>query len=227
MATPKHWNGQNIKIAADAVIFTVQNNDLKVLLIQMKRAPFTDKWAVPGGLIKQAETSKDATIRILNAQTGVKSAYLEQLQTFDDIKRDPLGRVISITYFALLPSGRYPLKTSEKYKDVRWVSIKKLPPLAYDHKTVIKLAHKRLKAKLGYTNIVWSLLPKEFTLTDLQATYETILGKKLDKRNFRRKLLSLDLIKPTGRKQTGQANRPAALYSFKSRSFKEIDIMHI
>lgn len=210
----KHPAVQNIKVAADAAIFTVENKELKVLLIQMKKAPFAGEWALPGGLLGDNETSRAAVDRILTTQTGVKNVYLEQLMTFDDIARDKLGRVISIAWFALIPTGGFKLKTTEKYADVRWWPVKALPKLSYDHAPIVKVAVTRLRAKLEYANVAWSLLPAEFTLADLQNAYESILGKALDKRNFQKKYLALDLIKESGKMRTGGAYRPAKLYKF-------------
>ena len=220
----RHPSNQNVKIAVDAIIFTIKNDALHVLLIQMKKVPFTGQWAAPGGLIAEMETTQEAVTRILQTQTSVKDVYLEQLMTFDDVKRDPAGRVVSIAYFALLPNADAELKTTDKYADVRWWPVKKLPSLAYDHKPMIRIAFERLESKIQYTNIVWSLLPREFTLTQIQRVYEIILGKPLDKRNFRKRMLMLDFIKPTGTEQQGEAYRPAALYQFKQRSIEYVEI---
>jgi 8-oxo-dGTP diphosphatase len=209
-----HPSKQNIKVAADAAIFTVENNQLKILLIKMKKAPFVGEWALPGGLLGDGETSCEAVNRILTTQTGVKNVYLEQLMTFDNITRDQLGRVISIAWFALIPSLGFKLKTTEKYGDVRFWPVKKLPKLAYDHATIAKMAISRLRAKLEYANVAWSLLPNEFTLGELQETYESILSKRLDKRNFQKKYLAMGLIKESGKIRGGAAHRPAKLYQF-------------
>ena len=216
---------QKLEVAVDSVIFTIENDELNVLLIQMHKDPFKGSWAVPGGLIEQTETTKDAALRILEKQTSVKNVYLEQLGTFDDPERDPLGRVISVAYFALVNNEDTLLHKTDKYADVRWWSVKKLPKLAYDHKQILKTAVERLQAKLEYTNVVWSLLPKEFALTDLQRVYEVILQEPIDKRNFRKKILSLKLIEKTGKKRAGEANRPAELYRFKKRSLQFVDIL--
>ncbi len=216
---------QNIRVATDAVIFTVRRGELMVLLIQMKKEPYVGKWAIPGGLLEKNERSEDAARRILKTQTGVTQAHLEQLATFDDPKRDKLGRVVSIAYVALVPSEHVILKTSEKYMDVRWWSVRKLPPLSYDHKDMATVAVNRLRAKLEYTNVVWSLLPPQFTLTELQEIYEIILGRTLDKRNFRRRLLDLGIVAATGTKRMGGAHRPAELYKFKHRAMEYIDIL--
>jgi len=223
--TKHHTSSQNIKVAVDAAIFSVKNEELVVLLIQMKKKPFQEMWAIPGGLLEEEETSLSAAERILSTQTGVSHVFLEQLMTFDNVDRDPVGRVISIAHYALLPDLPSELKTTEKYNDVRWWPVKKLPPLAYDHKQIVKEARERLAAKIQYTNIVWSLLPKEFTLTQLQQIYEIILDKKLDKRNFRKRFDDLQLIQSTGKKREGLAHRPANLYQFKERKLEYVEII--
>ena len=219
-----HPSSHRIPVAADAAIFTIRKDELCILLIQMKKDPFKDQWALPGGLLEGNETSKEAVERILRDQTGVTDAYLEQLMTFDDPTRDPLGRVVSIAYFALVPFEKITLKTTEKYGDIRWWPIKKLPTLAYDHASITKVAVDRLRAKLEYANVAWSLLPHEFPLRLLQQTYEVILGKPLDKRNFLKKVLMLGLLEPTGKKEGG-AHRPAMLYRFKRRKAGVISLL--
>jgi len=204
-------------IATDVVIFTVQEGQLKVLLIQMKKPPFTGRWAAPGGLVKPDESVESSAKRQLLAKTGVRNIYLEQLYTFGEVNRDPFGRVVSVAYFALIPYGGFQLQTTKEYEDVAWFPVKILPRLAYDHREIIRYAIERLKSKLEYTNVVYSLLPREFTLSELQGLYEIILDKKLDKRNFRKRVLSLPLLKKLGKKRGGDANRPAELYSFVRR----------
>jgi 8-oxo-dGTP diphosphatase len=220
-----HSSTQNIKVAVDASIFRIKDGNLCVLLIQMKKRPFEGMWAIPGGLLKNDETSLKAATRILSTQTGVSDVFLEQLMTFDNIDRDPSGRVVSVAYYALLPDQEVELHTTDKYADVGWWTVKKLPSLAYDHKQLIKEARERIAGKIQYTNIVWSLLPKSFTLTELQQVYEIILDKTLDKRNFRKRINALELIKPTGKKRVGMAHRPAELYQFKHRKLEYVQIM--
>ncbi len=219
---PRHPSSQDIKVAVDAAIFTVRGGELHVLLIQMKKKPFAGRWAMPGGLLGDDETSEDAARRILREQTGVTDLYLEQLATFDDPRRDPFGRVVSIASFALVPHDGVRLRTSEKYADVRFWPVGALPRLAYDHESMLRYALGRVRAKLQYANVAWSLLPEAFTLSALQATYEAILGRTLDKRNFRKKILSLDLLADTGKRDRGGAHRPAALYRFRSRRKADI-----
>jgi 8-oxo-dGTP diphosphatase len=215
----------NIRVAADAVIFTVKDDALQVLLIQMKKAPFTGFWAMPGGELEAGETSRVAALRILREQTGVGRAYLEQLETFDEPGRDPLGRVVSVAWFALVPEDTALLATTEKYAAVAWWPVAKLPKLAYDHAHILEVAVSRVRAKLGYSNVAWSLLPAEFTISRLQDAYEAILDQPLDKRNFTKKILALDMIEPTGRKEDGAAHRPGALYRFRSRKLDYFPIL--
>lgn len=223
-SVPSHTN-QRITLAVDAVIFTVERGDLKVLLIQMKKAPFEGRWAFPGGLIDHSETTEHAARRVLKTQTGVNDVYLEQLATFDEPTRDPIGRVVSVAYFALVPRLGVELHTTEKYADVRWWNVSRLPKLAYDHGQIAQVALARLRAKLEYTNVVWSLLDEEFTLTELQRIYEVILGRTLDKRNFRKKLLGLGLLASTKKRRKGEAFRPAELYRFKQRKPMMIEML--
>lgn len=220
----KHPSTQDIKIATDAVIFSVVDGELQMLLIQMKKKPHAGAWAIPGGIIGQNETTEEAARRILSEQTGVKDAYLEQLGTFDDPKRDKLGRVVSVAHYALISAEDVLLKTTEKYAEVRWWPVKKLPALAYDHKEISKVAMRRLRAKIGYANVAWSLLPKSFPLSRLRETYEAILAKPIDKRNFRKKILAMGLIEMTGSKSEGGAHRPAELYRFRNRKAESINL---
>lgn len=212
-------------IATDVVILTIKNSQLQVLLIKMKKAPYAGIWAAPGGLIKSNESVDNAAHRILMEKTDVKDVYLEQLYTFGEVNRDPFGRVVSVAYFALIPSEKIILKTTKEYGDVGWFPINRLPKLAYDHAKIINVAQLRLKAKLGYSNIVYGLLPKQFSLSELQKIYEIILERKFDKRNFRKKVFSLNLVKTTGEQRQGEANRPASMYSFINKRYQIMEIL--
>lgn len=220
----KEHGQQNIKVAIDCCIFTIINGELCVLLIKMK-LKLANFWALPGGLINNNETADEAVRRILKQQTSVNNVYLEQLYTFSKIDRDPFNRVVSIAYFALIPAENVVLKTSPKYADVRWWKTKELPDLAYDHKKIAKYSQKRLQWKVTYTNVIWSLLPGEFSLSQLQNVYESVLGKMLDKRNFRKKILGLYIIKETGNREINGAHRPAKLYKFTSKEPKNVEII--
>ena len=211
-------------VAVDVVLFSIDKAELKVLLIEMKKRPYMGFWAAPGGLIKSDESLDQAAKRQLLTKAGLKGVYLEQLYTFGEVNRDPFGRVVSTAYFALIPSAGINLKTSQEYGDIGWFGVKNLPRLAYDHKKIIFYALERLRAKIGYTNIVYGLLSHEFTLSDLQKVYEIILAKKLDKRNFRKKVLSINLVKPVSSKRRG-AHRPARFYKFSKKDQYVVNIL--
>jgi 8-oxo-dGTP diphosphatase len=216
---------QEVHVAVDNCIFTVDEGRLHVLLIQMKKEPFDYAWALPGGLMAHGETLDGAAARILEQQTGVRDVYLEQLYTFDDKTRDPDGRVLSVAYVSLIPSEGLALETTDKYRAVSFWDCEKLPPrLAYDHAEILDYARRRIAAKIQYTNCMWSLLPEKFTLSELQAAYETVLNRPLDKRNFRKKILSLGLVKALGEKSTGARHRPAMLYRFQSRKPEPVEV---
>jgi 8-oxo-dGTP diphosphatase len=220
-----HPAAQQVKIAVDNCIFTVLEDRLQLLLIQMTKEPYAGRWALPGGLIQDAESLDAAAERILYEETGVAEVYLEQLYTFGQPHRDPAGRVVSVAYFALIHAAGITLHTQRKYADVRWWPCATLPPLAYDHDAVAAYARQRLEWKLAYTNVVWSLLPHRFALTELQKVYEAVLGRRLDKRNFRKKILALGLVEPVGETAMRGAHRPAMLYRFTSREPQLIDML--
>jgi len=210
-------------VAIDAVLFTLDQDQLKVLLIKINNGPYQNKWALPGGLVQLNETLDEAAKRVLFQKTNIGDIHLEQLYTFGDLKRDTRGRVISVAYFALVSHpNNYKVKTTPYYSEITWQPIKNLPTMAFDHRKIIEEALTRLKAKIEYTNVSYSLLPKEFVLTDLQKTYEIILGKKLDKRNFRKKIISIGLVEKTEKKEKGKPHRPASLYRFVKRELRKI-----
>lgn len=205
-------------VAVDVALCTVRDGALHVLLVRVRHGPFAGWWALPGGRVREEESLDQAAHRELLAQTGVAEPYLEQLYTFGSPCRDPHDRVVSVAYVGLAassgPDAR--LAARAKYDAVAWHPVRRMPPLAYDHAEVVKTAVARLRAKLHYTNLAYTLLPRAFTLGELQAVYEAILGRTLDRRNFRKKILSLGLLRPLGRMRHG-AHRPAALYAFRSR----------
>jgi ADP-ribose pyrophosphatase YjhB (NUDIX family) len=216
---------QRVKLAVDNCIFTVLEDRLHVLLIQMRKKPFEGMWALPGGLIDEGEGLRDAAARILREQTGVERVYLEQLFTFDGSGRDPDGRVVSVGYFSLIPPVGLELCTTPKYESVRFWDCHERPlRLAYDHDEILTKALDRLQSKVQYTNVMWSLLPETFTLRQLQVAYETVLNRSLDKRNFRRKILSLGLLETSGQKSTGGRHRPAMLYRFSSQDPERVAV---
>lgn len=201
-------------IAVDVVVFALDGDTLKILLQKTNKKELKGAFAVPGALVGQDESLEEAAERVLAEKVGLEGVFFDQLATFGDPERDPFGRVVSVAYIALLDTKKYELHAEVEMDDVQWVSVKRLPTLAYDHKEIAKVALTRLRGKLEYTNIVQGVLPREFTLTELQHAYEVILDHELDKRNFRKKILALKLVKETGKKRSGGASRPAALYTF-------------
>lgn len=216
---------QNIKLAVDNCIFSIIGDELHVLVIQMKKKPFDGMLAFPGGFVRDGESVERAASRILKEETNVERVYLEQLYTFGEIDRDPRTRVVSVAYMALTHSASHELKTVERYSDVRWVRVSDVKKMAYDHLKMLKYALQRLEWKIQYTNLAWSLLPREFTLTELQKLYEVVLRRGLDKRNFRKKVLSLGLIRGTGKKALSGAHRPAELFSFVSQKPEIVEVV--
>jgi len=212
------------QVAVDVVIFTIEAGELAALLVQVKSGPFADRWAFPGGLVPVGEAPEATATRELLAQTGIEDVYLEQLRTFGDPGRDPHAHVVSIAYFALIPSKGHAPANNSKYASMRWFPVRGLPALAYDHNAIAEYALSRLRSKLEYTNIVYSLLPREFTLGELQHLYEIILGRRLDRRNFRKKILALRLLRPLHRQRCG-AHRPAQLYAFIRRQPMMIEML--
>ncbi len=208
-------------VAVDLVIFTVREGVLQVLLIERGIPPFKGQWALPGGFVLERETLEAAARRELEEETGLRDVYLEQLYTFGDPDRDPRGRTVAVAYFALTPEA--PLQASTDAARAAWFPAGRAPALAFDHAKILKSGLERLRAKVGYTTVGFELLPRQFTLTDLQKLYEAILERPLDKRNFRKKMLSLGLLKPEGRKRSAGAHRPAELYSFALTRVKVLD----
>jgi 8-oxo-dGTP diphosphatase len=203
-------------VTTDIVIFTIRQDELKVLLIKRALPPHKNQWALPGGFIKMEEGLEEGARRELEEETGVTGVYLEQLYTFGRPDRDPRERVITVAYYALIPSDELEPKAASDAENVSWFGLKELPDLAFDHKEILKMAHERLIAKLDYSTIAFQLMPTQFTLSELQQVYEVILGEPIDKRNFRKRILSLNLIKETGKERKAGAHRPAKLYRVKN-----------
>lgn len=209
-------------VAVVVVILTVVEDDLRVLLIRRSGDPFREFWALPGGLLADGESLDRAAARKLHDETGVQDVYLEQLYTFGELSRGdgkPVvapQRGVAVTYFALVQHEQVRLRDSTEWQP-GWHTGYKLPQLAFDNNAVVDYAVRRLRSKLDYTNVAYSLLPRQFTLSELQQVYEAILDREMDKRNFRRRMLSLDIIKPTGGTRMEGAHRPAQLFTFTRR----------
>jgi ADP-ribose pyrophosphatase YjhB (NUDIX family) len=211
-------------VAVDVAVFTVQRARLELLLIQMRRPPFEGSWALPGGRIAADESVEEAAARELAEKTGLSSVYLEQLYTFSAPERDPAGRVLSVAHLALIPPTE-DLRCPEKYSEIGWFPADRPPPLAFDHGRIVPYAVRRLRAKLAWTNVAYSLLPETFTLGELQRVYEAILGRPLDPRNFRKRIVAVGLVEETGEMRTGQRHRPGRLFRFTVRRPIEIDVL--
>jgi 8-oxo-dGTP diphosphatase len=211
-------------VAVDVVIFTIADGELQALLVEVKSGPFAGRWAFPGGLVPVGEAPDVTARRELLSQTGIGDVYLEQLRTFGDPKRDPHAHVVSVAYFALVASKGEAQADNPKYRRMQWGPVRDLPSLAYDHNLLAQCALERLRSKLAYTNIVYSLLPREITLGELQEIYEIIIGRPLDRRNFRKKILALGLLRPLRRQRRGR-HRPAQLYTFTRREPMNVEIL--
>lgn len=209
-------------VTVDVVIFSLVEEDLQVLLIKRQAAPFANSWAIPGSFVKIDESLEEAAVRALVDETGVTDVYTEQLYTFGSPARDPRTRVITIAYFALVPHDAIQHKAGRDTAETAWFAIDKLPSLAFDHTEIVEYAHQRLQYKLEYTSVGFQLLPDVFTLTELQKAYEIILTEKLDKRNFRRKILSAGVLEETGKKKKDGEGRPAMLYRYKEDAIAEV-----
>lgn len=210
-------------LTADSVVLQLLDNELFVLLIERANNPFKGMYALPGGYNASGETTLEATTRILKAKGGVEIDDLklvEQLYTFDTVARDPRGHAVSVTYMGL---GKDIVpEASNTTQNPQFYPVKNLPKMAYDHDKIIKYAHERLQSKIMYTNAVYALLDPFFTLSQLQAAYEAILCRPLDKRNFRKKFLTLGLIQETEEFFQDGAHRPARLYTFNSQSLESL-----
>jgi ADP-ribose pyrophosphatase YjhB (NUDIX family) len=204
-------------VTVDLVIFTIAEDDLKVLLIRRGQEPFKGRWALPGGFVEIDESLERAAARELKEEVGVTNVYLEQLYTFGEPKRDPRGRVISVSYFALVDAERQRIVASSDAAEAQWRSVFDAPKLAFDHARILDTAVWRLRNKIEWTTVGYELLPKKFTLSELQRVYEIILQRPVDKRNFRKKILAQGQIIELNETRSDVAHRPARLYSFRKQ----------
>jgi 8-oxo-dGTP diphosphatase len=209
-------------VTTDIVVFTLREEQLKLLLVRRAGGPYQGHWALPGGLVGIEESLDAAAARQLEQETGVSGVYLEQLYTFGRPDRDPRERVISVAYYALIPSDRIRLRAATDAEAVGWFALDELPELALDHSEIVDTAQERLAAKLEYSTIAFQFMPAQFTLSELQAVYETILRQPLDKRNFRKRVQALKRLEDTGRLRRDGAHRPAKLYRVKEPGKVEI-----
>ncbi len=211
-------------VAVDTVLFAINDGRLQTYLVELRRGPGRGRWAFPGGLVRVGELLDDAARRELHDSTGLGGAYLEQLFTFGDPSRDPRTHVVSVAYMALIPEAQSVGPPCDKYATGKWYEVTRLPQLAYDHSLMAAYAVKRLKSKLEYTNIAYALLPREFTFAEFEELYSIILGRPLDRRNFRRSILAMGILKRLPHTRRGP-HRPAALYSFANQSLRFIEML--
>lgn len=209
-------------LTTDCVVFGLDEDDLKVLLIQRALAPYKGEWALPGGFVRVGESVDASALRELEEETGLTKIYLEQLYTFGQPDRDPREHVVTVAYYALVNLVEHPPEAATDATNAAWFSLDDIPVLAFDHKKILDCAVERLRGKLRYQPIGFELLPKKFTLGDLQKLYEQVLEQKLDKRNFRKKVLSLGLLIETDEFQQDVAHRAARLYRFDRKHYQKL-----
>jgi 8-oxo-dGTP diphosphatase len=209
-------------VSVDVVIFSVRPAGLTVLLVRRAAAPFRGRWSLPGGFVRPTESLDDAARRQLQEETEVRDVYLEQLYTFGGPRRDPRGRMISVAYFALIAAD-VGAHAANGGLEISWHPVTELPDLAFDHAEIVRYALQRLRYKLEYTSVGFELLPNEFSLTELQTAYEIVLGEKLDKRNFRRRIIEAGILAQTNRyRESDGQGRPARLYRYKKSAVTEV-----
>jgi 8-oxo-dGTP diphosphatase len=217
-------------LTVDCVVLAFEARSLSVLLVKRGVAPFEGRWALPGGFVHVDETLEDAARRELREETGLTSVYLEELKTFSRVDRDPRERVISVAFVALL-RGRAAksrahdagVHAGSDAAEARWFPLAELPELAFDHDEILDVARDRLRMRLRTRPIGFELLPERFPLRALQDLYEAVLGAPLDKRNFRKRVLSLDVIEPTGAREEGVSHRAAELYRFDEKRYRKLE----
>lgn len=209
-------------LTVDIAVFGLDEDDLKVMLIQRDLEPFAGQWALPGGFVHMDENLEEAARRELLEETGLENIYLEQLYTLGDLNRDPRERVVTVTYYALVKMLGHNIKADTDARNAAWFSIDDMPKLAFDHHRIFEIAYERLRGKVRYQPIGFELLPKKFPLRDLQRLYEIILDRELDKRNFRKKIHAMGILKELDEIETDVAHRAARLYSFDKKSYNKM-----
>jgi 8-oxo-dGTP diphosphatase len=211
-------------LTVDCVIFglDLEEERLKVLLIERDLEPFAGMWAIPGGFVRQGETPEAAAMRELQEETGLTDVFLEQLYTFGAPGRDPRGWIVSVAYYALVSPEKHEINATTDARQARWFPVNSLPPLAFDHADILDTALQRIRGKLTYAPIGFELLPQKFTIKQLQKLYQIVLGMKLDNRNFRKKIFSMNVLKELDEMQKGVPHRAARLYKFDERKYRQL-----
>ena len=211
-------------LTVDCVVFglDVEEEDLRVMLIQRGIPPFEGRWALPGGFVRINETLEETARRELKEETGIEQVYLEQLYSFGELKRDPRERVVTIAYYALVNLNEHRITAATDARSAAWFSVSDLPPLAFDHNDIVEVGLQRLKGKVRYEPIGFELLPRRFTMSQLQTLYEIVLERRLDRRNFRKKLLGMGLLIDLNEVQQDVAHRAAKLYQFDEKKYRQL-----
>ncbi len=209
-------------LTVDCVVFGLDEEELKVMLIQRDLPPFCGKWALPGGFVHLNETLEEAARRELEEETGLSGVFFEQLYTFGAVKRDPRERVVSVAYYALVNLGDHRIQAASDARDAGWFGVHDGSSLAFDHAEILQMALERLRGKLRYQPIGFELLPRKFTLSQLQHLYELVLERELDKRNFRKRVMAMDLLIETDEVEQGVAHRAARMYRFDERRYRRL-----
>lgn len=211
-------------VTVDLVVMSIIDDELGVMLIKRKYAPHKDAWALPGGFVDYEEDIEKAAYRELKEETGVDSAYLEQLYTFGKVGRDPRKRVITVAHFALIDYTKVHAIAGSDAKEVQWFKVSKLPAMAFDHKEIIQKAVDRVRNKISYTNVGFELIPESFTIPELRKVFESVMGREINPTNFRTKILKLDILKETKEKRISGKGQPAPVYSLDKVKFAKLKI---
>ncbi len=219
---PHTYEYSRAALTVDCVVFGMDDEDLKVMLIQRDLPPFEGEWALPGGFVRVEETLEEAARRELEEETALHNVFLEQLYSFSAVDRDPRERVVSVAYYALVKLGDHRVQAATDAREAAWFPVHDVPSLAFDHAEILGEALERLRGKLSYQPIGFELLPKKFALSQLQHVYEVVLERDLDKRNFRKKVLATGLLVETDEVQQDVAHRAARLYRFDERKYKRL-----
>jgi 8-oxo-dGTP diphosphatase len=217
------YNYPRPALTVDCIVFGLDAElELKIMLIKRDISPFQGEWAIPGGFVRMDETLEQSALRELREETGIHDVFLEQLYTFGDLERDPRDRTITVSYYALINLVEQEIQAATDASEANWFRISEIPKLAFDHDQILQTAIARLRGKIRYEPIGFELLPQKFTLTQLQKLYETVLDRQLDKRNFRKKILSMDLLIDTNELEQGVSHRAAKLYRFDENKYLEL-----
>ncbi len=210
-------------LAVDCVVFGLDDDDLKVLLIRRGMDPYVGRWALPGGFVHMDETVEEAARRELREEAGIDRAVLEQLHVFSGIDRDPRERVVSVAHYALVKLSEHAVRAATDAREAAWFGVDDLPKLAFDHDMIVEMAIGKLRTRVTQTPIGIELLPKKFTLTQLQRVYEKVLDREIDKRNFRKKVLATELLIETDEVEQDVAHRAARLFRFDEKAYRKLE----